>query len=108
MHDLNDTQWDDLRELHGLAALADMETDAALYSDDLEDAKAAIQAVVTAADALSLPDGLAKDLQRLALAALQATEGSGGMKTRAGAAMRAVDELEQAIESRFAAAGRRL
>ena len=108
MHDLDDTQWDDLRELHQLASLADMETDAALYSGNLDDAKTAIQAVVTAADALALPDGLASELQRLALAALQATDASGEMKARASGAMRAVDEIERAIESRFSAAGRRL
>lgn len=108
MHELNDAQWDELRKLHALAALADMETDAALYSGDLGDATAAIQAVVTAADALSLQNGLAQDLQRLAQEALKATAGNGEMKARASDAMQAVDALEQTIESRFAAARRRL
>jgi hypothetical protein len=107
MHDLDDAQWDDLRELHELASLADMETDAALYSGNLDDAKAAIRSVATATDALSLPDGLARDLQRLALEAVKAADG-GDVKTSAGNAMRAVDQIEQAIESWFAAAGRRL
>lgn len=108
MHEFDDAQWDQLRKLHGLASLADMETDAALYSGDLGDAKAAIQALATAAAALSLPNGLAGELQRLALEALKTADSGGDTKACASGAMRSVDEIEQAIESRFAAAGRRL
>lgn len=108
MHDLDDAQWAELKDLHGLASLADMEADAALYSGNLDDVQTAIQALVTAADAVSLPDEIAKELQRLALAALQATDGAGAVQARAGNAMKAVDAVEQAIETRFAAAGRKL
>lgn len=108
MHELDDAQWNELRELHELASLADMEADAALYSGDLGDAKAAIQAVATAADALTIPAGLAQNLQQLALQALKAADGGGDVRASAGKAMTAVDEIEQVIESRFSAAGRRL
>jgi hypothetical protein len=108
MHELTDSQWDELRKLHKLASLADMETDAALYSGSLDDATPAIQAVLAAADALHLPDGLASNLQALAQEAWNAAEGTGDTKNRAGIAMGAVDRIEQMIESQFAAAKRRL
>ncbi len=109
MHELDDSQWDELRELHALASVANMEADAALYSGSLEDAKAAIQAVVTAADALTLPDGLARDLQGMALEAWKAaSDDAGNAQKRAGIAMSAVDRIEQMIESQFATRGRRL
>lgn len=108
MHELDDGQWDALRKLHRLASLADMEADAALYSDSMDDAKAVILAVVTAAGALNLPNGLAGDLQRLAQEASKAADSSGDLKSRVMAAMMATDQIEQLIESHFAAGGRRL
>jgi hypothetical protein len=107
MQELDDGQWDELRQLHELASLADMETDAAMYAGTMDDAKMAIQSMATAADALTLPDGLSKDLQRLAMEALKAADGA-DVKAAASGAMTAVDEIEQMIESRFAAAGHRL
>ncbi len=108
MHELNDSQWDELRKLHELASLADMETDAALYSGSLDDAKSAIHGVLAAANALHLPNGLATDLQALAREAWKAAEATGDVKGRAGIAMEAVDQIEQMIESQFAAGQRRL
>ena len=107
MQELDDVQWNDLRQLHELAALANMETDAAMYGDTMDDAKAAIESMATAADALSLPDGLSNDLQRLALEALKAAGGA-DVKAAASGAMTAVDEIEQIIQSRFASSGRKL
>ncbi len=108
MHELDDGQWNQLRQLHKLASVADMETDAALYSGTLDDAKAAIQAVVATAEALSLPDGLCEELQGLARQAWQAADGTGDVKSRALDAMGAVDQIEQMIEAQFAAARRKL
>lgn len=107
MQKLDDAQWDELRQLHELAALANMETDAAMYADTMDDAKPALQSLATATEALDLPDGLGSDLQRLALEALKAAD-SEDAKTAASSAMTAVDEIEQVIMSRFAAAGRKL
>lgn len=108
MHELDDNHWEALRQLHELASLADMETDAALYSGTLDDALTAIQALVSAADALSLPDGLARDLQSMAQEALKAANGDDAPQDRATLAMRAVGHIEQTIESHFASGGRRL
>ena len=108
MEELDDMQWDELRQLHELAALADMEADAALYSGSLDDARTAIEAVVTATEALSLPDGLARDLQGMALEALKAADGEDNAQNRAALAMSSVDRIEQLIESHFASGGRRL
>lgn len=107
MHELDDKQWDELRQLHKLASVANMEVDAALYSDSLDDALTAIKAVVTATEALSLPDDLAQSLKGMALEALQAADGGSDTQNSATQAMSAVDRIEQTIRSHFASGGRR-
>lgn len=108
MPELDDKQWDSLRELHKLATLADMEADAAMYADSLDDARAAIEAVVTASGALTLPNGLAAELQAMAQEALKATDGEDDAQKRATQAMTAVEGIEQTIQAHFIAAGRKL
>jgi hypothetical protein len=108
MEELDEKQWDELRQLHELASLADMEADAALYSGDLEDTRSAVASVVTASEALTLSSGLARDLQGMALEALKAADGEDKPQNCAAGVMGAVDRIEQLIESRFASSGRKL
>jgi len=108
MHELDDKQLNELRQLHGLASVANMEVDAALYSGTLDDALAAIKEMVTATEALSVPDGLARDLHGMALEALQAADGGSDAQNGAALAMSAVDRIEQTIKSHFASSGQRL
>ncbi len=109
MQELDETQWEQLRNFNKLVSLADYELSDTFDTGRMSDSRSAVFAVMNAADALNLPEEIAAELRAMAHDSWQGALSSGGdVYARAGNAIAAIGRIQNFLGTLCAAHGRTL